>query len=154
MFIRRIRSAEWLEKIDWFPVETLLLMVDVIGYENMMHEQIVYVSKRFAAAAHVSLPVKKRRKTISAQAFAVYWLYAEGARELPLYVGVTQNIGRRWAAHRVGSQQTKGIKDLSTLRIAVVETVCGSWMDAVEAESRHIKLAASINPNLLNKTGR
>ena len=154
VFIRRIRSDEWMEKIDWFPIETLLEIVDVIGYENLMPEQIVYFAKRFAAAAHVSLPVKKRRKTLHPQAFVVYWLYAEGAREIPLYVGVTQNIGKRWAAHRIGSQQTKGVTDLRTLRIAVVATVCGSWMDAVEEESRQIEMAAIINPNLLNKAGR
>lgn len=154
VFIKIARSETWRERLDDWKTDTILQFVDIVEYDNLTHEQVVYCARRFSADTHWNRRKNMNRRSCASHAYSIYWLYKEGEEDRPLYVGLTQNIGRRWAAHRVGGQQTRGLSDLADLRIKVVETVCGRKQDADASESLHIQRAAAINPNLLNKRGR
>ena len=121
-------------------------------------EQLFYFANRHAAAfgsPYVPRPQKPKPESPKiVYVYVIYWLVREYARDIPLYVGMTRQLSERWTAHRNGGCETKGLDDLQSLRITVVETVCGKEKDARNAEVRHIKAAALLNANLLNKVGK
>lgn len=63
-------------------------------------------------------------------------------------------LAERGAAMAVTGAITAGTKlidDLASVRITVVETVCGNEKDARAAERKHIAAALKINTKLVNK---
>ena len=122
---------------------------------EMSLDQLAYCANRHAASirgSYVPRQIKPRPlKSTSVYVWVIYWLFNEDSPEFPLYVGQTRQLSERWTAHKNGSSGTSCIKDRSTLRIKVVETVCGSERMALAAEKKHIKAALLINANLLNK---
>jgi predicted GIY-YIG superfamily endonuclease len=150
-YLRLARSANWRERLDAWSNQTLLHFVEIIEYKNLAREQTEYCAMRFAAGVQNRLSRKQKKTFRALQAFVIYWLYDDAMPDFPLYVGQTQNIGQRWASHRIGSRHTRSIENLENLRIKVVETVCGREHDALAAEIRHIRAAIKINPELLNR---
>ena len=124
---------------------------------EMTLEQLGYCANRHAAAVsqcyrpQIIRPRKINPKTI--HVWVIYWIYRDGTPDVPLYVGMTRQLSERWTAHRGGSSETKDIEDLTTIRITVVETVCGGEREARIAERRRIAEALRINSELLNKAG-
>jgi predicted GIY-YIG superfamily endonuclease len=82
----------------------------------------------------------------------VYWIFETQKPGVPVYVGCTQNLLRRWREHNSDSEQLAVYADRSILSIRVVETVVGTIEDGKNAEQRHIAAGRSINPFLLNRT--
>ena len=84
-------------------------------------------------------------------AYVVYWIVDKSYPSVPLYVGVTKNLDRRWGQHRSGSKELDGIQNRDSITIRVIETIVGTFADAEKIELQHIKSAASQNPCLLNR---
>ncbi len=150
-YVKLARSAKWQERLDEWSNHALLLFAEIVEYKNLTRQQIEYCAMRFSAGMQAALNRKQRKTSRTVQAFVIYWLYDESMPDVPMYVGQTQNIGQRWASHRIGSRHTRSIKNLESLRIKVVETICGCEYEASAAEIRHIKAALKINPDLLNR---
>lgn len=150
-YVKLARSANWQERLDQWSSHTLLYFTEIIEYKNLTRQQAEYCAMRFAAGMQNSLSRKQKKACRAVQAFVIYWLYDEAMPDMPLYVGQTQNIGQRWASHRIGGRHTRSIENLESLRIKVVETVCGCEHEASAAEIRHIRAALKINPDLLNR---
>lgn len=84
-------------------------------------------------------------------AYVVYWIAYKHDESMPLYVGVTKNLQKRWREHRAGSEQLDGIENRESITIRVVDTVVGTFREAEQVELKHITNAATLNPNLLNR---
>jgi predicted GIY-YIG superfamily endonuclease len=150
-YIKLARSENWRERLDTLGNSSLLQFVEIVGYRQLTPGQVEYCAMRFASGMRNNLKRKQKKASRAAQAFVIYWLHYDVSPDIPLYVGLTQNIGQRWAAHRIGGRQTRGVSNLESLRIKVVETICGSEHEALAAEIRHIRAALAINPDLLNR---
>lgn len=148
---RMLRRLNWKERLDNLPSDSLVHLAQIVGYESLSHKQLAYIASRFSADVCIGQNRRKRLRMGIKHAFVIYWIVTQEAPDVPLYVGQTQNIGQRWIKHRVGAEQTSESSNLDSLRIIVVETVCGSLCDALKAETKHISAAMTLNPNLFNK---
>lgn len=156
-FGRFMGRDDWRVQWDGLSTGALKMLSNTFPGEFSV-EQLLYFANRHAAAIRSSyVPRTQKPKQESPKivyVYVIYWLVREYARDIPLYVGMTRQLSERWTAHRNGGCETKGLDDLQSLRITVVETVCGKEKDARNAEARHIKAAALLNVNLLNKVGK
>lgn len=145
---------DWRTVWDKLNAGALRMMSETFPGEFTL-EQLGYLANRHAAGVSRSYrpPIVKPRpqnpKTI--YVYVIYWLVREHQPDVPLYVGMTRQLSERWTAHRNGSSETKDIDDLASVRITVVETVCGNEKDARAAERKHIAAALKINTKLVNK---
>ena len=111
---------------------------------------------RRASLIHAQCPRSRPQyKTPKAAGlFVVYWLTDSRHPDVPLYVGLTSNLKKRWLIHRSGCGCPIAREHLEYLQIRVVETVMGDLRDGQRAEERHIKEARQLNSHLLNRTHR
>lgn len=147
-----IRRPEWKQVLTRLNHAALSSLADIAN--EMSLEQVTFVLQNIQMPVYCSalIPsVRRKPRPETIHVWVIYWLYRDGDPDCPLYVGQTRRLSERWTAHKNGSSETASIDDLSTIRIKVVETVCGSERQALEAEKRHIKAALTINRNLLNK---
>jgi predicted GIY-YIG superfamily endonuclease len=153
-FTRKIWSKilikdNWRERLDSFSEAQLLQVIESVGVPNLYPSHLEYMTQRLCSAIINRNRRHYRKRT--RQVFVIYWLHLVESPDVPIYVGLTQNLSQRWAAHRIGRRHTRGVDNIEDLRIKVVETICGNEIEATNAETRQIKAAMAINPNLLNK---
>ena len=149
-----IHRAEWKEIFSGLNSSAMNSLVEIA--EDLSLEQLTWLMHRTPMpspvyAARSAVTRTPNPKTI--HVWVIYWIYRDGIPGVPLYVGMTRQLSERWTAHRRGSSETKDIDDLTTIRITVIETVCGGEREARIAERRRIAEALLINPELLNKAG-
>jgi predicted GIY-YIG superfamily endonuclease len=152
-FLEIIRRDKWEQIFKRLTPAAFSAMSECVLHE-MSLEQLTWIIQRlprpsFAVTTSVRTPRPTSPKII--HVWVIYWLFRDGFPEMPLYVGMTRQLSERWTSHRNGSTETAEIGNLETLRIRVVETVCGGEVDARKAERRHIAHALIINPALHNK---
>lgn len=153
-FGRFMGLDDWRVQWDKLKTPALKMLSDTFPGQFSI-EQLFYFANRHAAEIRSSYVPRAPKPFIGKPrviyVWVIYWLYRVESPEIPLYVGQTRQLSERWTAHKNGSSETACIEDRSSLRIKVVETVCGNERHALAAEKRHIEAALAINPNLLNK---
>jgi predicted GIY-YIG superfamily endonuclease len=153
-FLEIIGRDKW-EQIFSKLTPSALSVMSECALHQMSLDQLTWIIKRlpcpsFAVTTGVRAPRPTNPKIV--HVWVIYWLFREGSPEVPLYVGMTRQLSERWTAHRNGSTETADISNLETVRIKVVETVCGGENEARAAEKQHISEALKINHALHNKT--
>lgn len=84
----------------------------------------------------------------------VYWIFSPSEPSIPLYVGVTCDLKRRWMEfHRRAGVFSILSRRVAKNDLAIREVFFGvmSRRDAFRSEARHIRRAIALNPSLLNK---
>lgn len=149
VFARMLLRNDWTSRLDAMGDGALRNVAEIVGVDRMHKHHLAYMVARLCSAVVNRNRKKYRKQTV--QVFLIYWLYLDGNESVPLYVGMTQNLAQRWAAHRIGRRHTATVENIERLRIKVVETICGDENAAAECEKRHIQDAVKLNPSLLNK---
>lgn len=143
-----IRRDEWRSAFDGLSVVTLMAALQHDAFLSACSlEQLEAIAKRLPFGKTAKRPPRD-----GVFLHVIYRLFDVNHPEMPVYVGRTCKLHKRWANHRLVSESAYDVP-VDRLRIEVIETLFAIDGEASDAELRHIQAARVINPNLKNKVG-